>query len=343
MFAKSALIALSHQASRQQPEAPATPKTTALHAPAAPASGLDSIEQTRLNLLRQLWQAALTSSTDGAATRRDGFWITPPGPSVDTDLLTLLQSADPAGAFGSPLDGLLPGRQTMRDAMRDFAVGRPAAGEGPQATGSLGKNAAYAQHFEAASARTGLPVNVLVNIIGAEAQTTGGVWNPASRNPRSSATGLSQFLDRTWLSESQRSGTWLNAAARERGYLTADGRVDARHRQSMLNLRLDPHASIQAAADYARQNLALLRQANVLPANISVQREAEAAYLAHHLGAGDAIRFLKGTLPPERARVLLEAQIGTQAAARRISAQGNAAQAHRHWLNDYVARKIDTA
>ena len=63
-------------------------------------------------------------------------------------------------------------------------------------------------------------------------------------------------------------------------------------------------------------------------------------YLGHHLGRRDAIRFLRGGLVPERARKLLNAQIGTGSASRRIAEAGNAAAAHRVWLLDYVGRNI---
>ena len=47
----------------------------------------------------------------------------------------------------------------------------------------------------------------------------GGRWQVMSRNPRSSAAGLGQFLSGTWIGEAQRKGTYLNEVARTRGWI----------------------------------------------------------------------------------------------------------------------------
>jgi hypothetical protein len=67
---------------------------------------------------------------------------------------------------------------------------------------------------------------------------------------------------------------------------------------------------------------------------------ARAAYLGHHLGLGDARRFLAGGLEPDRARKLLGAQVGGTDAERRIAQAGSAVAAHRSWLLDYVGRHV---
>ncbi len=207
---------------------------------------------------------------------------------------------------------------------------------------TLGPNATFAPLLERAAARTGLDPAMLAAIVDAEAgRGRDGRWDPASRNPRSSATGLGQFLDSTWLGEARRPGSWLHAAASARGLLGSDGHPRAGARQTLLALRTDPTAAIEAIADHAAANLARLRNSGVradTPAD-----EARAAYLAHHLGLGDALRFLGSGLAEQRAGQLLAAQVGTVAADRRIASAGSATDAHRDWLMAYVDRRIRPA
>ncbi|MFD1961440.1 hypothetical protein ACFSHP_24700 [Novosphingobium panipatense] len=82
-----------------------------------------------------------------------------------------------------------------------------------------------------------------------------------------------------------------------------------------------------------------LRKAGV-PIESGVADIARAAYLGHHLGFGDARRFLAGGLAPDRARKLLGAQVGAAAAERRIAQAGGAVAAHRTWLLGYVGEHI---
>jgi hypothetical protein len=113
-------------------------------------------------------------------------------------------------------------------------------------------------------------------------------------------------------------------------------------RSELLALRYDPGASIQATADYARGNLDRLRRAGVAVGD-SMEGVAHAAYLGHHLGVGDAIKFMKGGLDASRARLLLSAQVGAAAAGQRIAAAGDATDAHRAWLLNYVGRNVRPA
>ncbi|EZP48689.1 hypothetical protein [Sphingomonas sp. RIT328] len=203
-------------------------------------------------------------------------------------------------------------------------------------------NIGYAETIDAAASRTGLPASVLTAIIHAEAATdAGGRWQTMSRNPHSSAAGLGQFLTGTWISETERRGTWLHAAAEARGWLDAGGRLLASARSPLLALRYDGTAAIQAIADYAAHNLATLQDAGVAM-NLSTPDLARGAYLGHHLGARDAIRFLRGQMDPSRARLLLSAQIGSVAAERRIAASGDPVAAHRAWLTSYIDRAVRT-
>lgn len=283
----------------------------------------------RQEMLRQLWQAALGDAEESAANAAGGTGFTTQ-PGIDSSILLALQGAEASleelASSGPPaLDGSDP---FTLDSVSDSAPLE------------LKDNAVYQPFLESAGARTGLPPAMLAAIVNAEAASRNGMWDPNSRNPRSTAAGLTQFLASTWESETERTGTWLNGVARERGWLDSNGQVRPAARDDLLALRFDPRASIEAAADYARANLRALEKQGLVHDGLSSGELAKRAYLAHHLGAGDATRFLTGGLAPARARVLLASQIGGSAAASHINAAGSATDAHRQWLTAYVDRKI---
>ena len=91
-----------------------------------------------------------------------------------------------------------------------------------------------------------------------------------ARNPASTATGLGQFIEETWLS-------LFKQAFPDR----AQGMTDA----AILALRRDADISRQMIEDYAAENADVLRRAGV-----SVDEAA--LHLAHFLGAGDASKVL---------------------------------------------------
>lgn len=292
--------------------------------------------QARNELSGKLWRAALGTNDDAA--RGEGSLPGMRGASGDgmtlDGLLALLQPDQAAAATAVP---------PMPNAQPQLAEdGNAASGDGSGAAVAMqdGPNARYGGMIDAAAARTGLPAAAVAAIVDAEAaKGTGGTWQPYSRNPRSSAAGLGQFLNGTWEGQAERSGTWLNATAQANGWLDARGQVRAESRSALLALRYDPRASIETVADYAQGNVAALRGAGVKVGE-DVSEVARAAYLGHHLGLGDARRFLAGGLSDDRARRLLDAQVGSSDAGRRIARAGGAVAAHRTWLLDYVGHHV---
>ena len=285
----------------------------------------------RQDMLRQLWQAVL-GEADANLSPAQNAAASAQMLGIDPAILLALQGENAGDAAMAQAAGLTP-----------FAMGGTglrASGTDPNAPLTLEGNAIYQPYLESASARTGLPAAMLASIVDAEAASHNGVWDPGSRNPRSSAAGLTQFLASTWESETERPGTYLNGVARERGWLDQNGRVLPAAREDLLALRFDPRSSIEAAADYARANLSALENQGLVHDGLPPEELAKRAYLAHHLGVGDAARFLTTGLDPSRARVLLASQIGGNAAAHRIQAAGDATAAHRQWLTAYVDRKI---
>lgn len=304
-------------------------------------------------LSTRLWRAAL-----GDPDRKDDRDTSPlssGGMTMDS-MLELLGNA-PATASGScacnctcaTCHGSAQQQQlpTKQESAREEAmISNPALlATGPKEIGStgglqLGANARYGWAFANAEQRTGIPATALAAIVDAEAaKGHDGSWNTLSRNPRSSAAGLGQFLSGTWQDLAQTQGTWLNSVASQRGWLDARGKVEAGCRSELLALRYDPQASIATVADMAKMNLDRLEKSGIKVRSDS-ETLAKAAYLSHHLGFGDACRFLGRGIEPGRARSLLAAQIGGNAADQRIASAGGAVQAHREWLLGFINRRI---
>ncbi|MFV0623238.1 peptidoglycan-binding protein [Sphingomonas sp. ac-8] len=289
--------------------------------------------QARSELSDRLWRAALGDGDDATSDRH----VCPENDSMPLDsLLALFEPARKAAATpASSIAAVQPSTSvaTPCDPPADLATAAV------RATG-LGPNARHQEAIASAAARTGIPAPALAAIVNAEAaKGADGSWQLYSRNPRSSAAGLGQFLSSTWVGMANTKGSWLNAAANARGWIGENGRVLPSARASLLSLRYDAEASINAVADYARGNLDGLRRAGV-PVGNDAATIAQSAYLGHHLGLGDAIKFAKGGLDPARARTLLCAQIGTARASQNIAQAGNATVAHRTWFLDYVRRNL---
>lgn len=102
------------------------------------------------------------------------------------------------------------------------------------------------------------------------------------RNPRSSAMGRGQFLDRTWLQTVKR-----YAGDEVAGMSDAD----------ILQLRADPEFSREMTQAYAAENGRAL-------ANAGVPLNPETLYLAHHFGPAGAARLLRAPDDAPLAQVL---------------------------------------
>ncbi|WP_343052909.1 peptidoglycan-binding protein [Sphingobium boeckii] len=296
--------------------------------------------QARSELSTRLWQAALGAG-DGSYARTPKMERSAQGVSLDS-LMALMMARD--------ADDAAPARRASQTKAEPLAIptkaepvvpaARAVAAERPA---GLGVNAGFTNILQASAVRTGIPAPALAAIVNAEAaKDEDGRWRVYSRNPRSSAAGLGQFLSGTWRGEAERSGTWLNSLCIARGWVDGRGKVIKEARSQLLALRYDPEASINAIADYAKGNLDRLRSAGVHVGQ-GLDDIAQAAYFGHHLGIGDAIKFMKGGLQAGRARRLLDAQIGNGAANRRIAETGDAVSAHRNWLLGFVGRNIRPA
>ena len=315
-------------------------------------------------LSSRLWRAALGDGD--SKDNRDTSPFSPNNMKMDSLLGLLGGREDVAGAQGqcachcacschqqtagsandakaAPRIGTTGAGTIDPDEPRSYAPVNLASGSAGASTSGdlkLGANARYAATFAHAEARTGIPASALAAIVDAEAaKTSDGSWNTHSRNPRSSAAGLGQFLSGTWQELAQTEGTWLNKYAAERGWLDGRGRLQTGNRAELLALRYDPQASILGVADLAKCNLDRLEKGGVR-VRTDAETLAKAAYLGHHLGLGDARRFLSGGIDSARARMLLSAQIGASAAEQRIASTGDATQAHRQWLLGFIDRRI---
>lgn len=283
---------------------------------------------------KRLWQAAMGTMAPDAEAKL------PQNPDMEKlDLDTLLELSGQA-IRPRPMAAILHS-QEFRDAdLNALQETTPDVAATTLDPARLGANARHAPTLERAAERTGIPATALAAIVNAEAaKNSTGQWNVYSRNSRSSAAGLGQFLSRTWEGMAETRGTWLNQTAQAKGWLDRSGQVRASARAELLQMRYNATASIETTADYARLNLKTLQRSGVTTGE-DPSAVARTAYLAHHLGAGDAIKYLKTGLTDERAGLLLRAQIGGGRAQQAIARTGDASAAHRAWLDNYVGSRV---
>jgi hypothetical protein len=136
-----------------------------------------------------------------------------------------------------------------------------------------------------ASATTGIDFDYLLG----QAQLESGL-NPAARAGTSSATGLYQFIDQSWLGVVKQHGAenglgWAsNAISRSGGRWVVS---DPAMKSAILNLRKNPQVAATMAAESASDNKGAIEG--------SLGRGATGTdlYMAHFLGLGGAKSFLK--------------------------------------------------
>ncbi len=134
----------------------------------------------------------------------------------------------------------------------------------------------------AASAETGVDFAYLMDKARAESS-----YNTQAQARTSSAKGLFQFIESTWLAMVRDHGAKHGLAA-EAARIDGRGRVaDPAERQRILDLRTDPEFASRMAAEFAAGN------AQVLEANLGRPVGPTELYFAHFLGASGATGFLK--------------------------------------------------
>ncbi len=138
-----------------------------------------------------------------------------------------------------------------------------------------------------ASRATGVNFDYLVTTAQRESNL-----NPMARARGSSASGLFQFIDSTWLSTLKEHGAEYGYA-REAGAIRATGRGfaidDPGMRQHIMDLRFDPNANAMMGAAYTQQNISSLESA------LGRSPNPGEIYIAHFLGAQGAAKFILGT------------------------------------------------
>ncbi|MEA5103963.1 LysM peptidoglycan-binding domain-containing protein [Pantoea sp. S18] len=206
---------------------------------------------------------------------------------------------------------------------------------------------------------------------------------------RSSAAGMTQFLNKTWMGETFRKGTYLNTNARNIRLIEDRERKDSKGKvvigkdkkpimeqvinispdewkteselmnggylsgkspyppkatkliQNWLNKRFESIYAIMAAVDYGLSNLSLLEKFGFNIQELNDAEKAKIIYLTHHLGIGDAVKFIKNTITEPSAKVLLTAQVGSRKAELRAKDNNESyVLAHREWLNGYINSNI---
>ena len=135
-------------------------------------------------------------------------------------------------------------------------------------------------------------------------------FQPDAKASTSSATGLFQFIDSTWLSSVKQYGAKYGLGNYAQQITTGeDGRLhvaDPAVKQQILDLRKDPKVSSEIAAEFAHANKTEVERALGHPAS------STDLYLAHFLGAQGATDFVKQIASGGQAKA---AEILPQAAA----------------------------
>src|SRR5258708_2024111 len=155
---------------------------------------------------------------------------------------------------------------------------------GPITYNGARPSAEVASAIHKASATTGVDFGYLVAQAGQESS-----FRPDAKAGTSSAAGLYQFVDSTWLSMIRDKGAayGLGDLASQIATAGTGSRVaDPATKRKILDLRNDPAISSAMAAEYAKSNRAQLAQ------TLNRTVNSTDLYMAHFLGASGAGKFL---------------------------------------------------
>jgi hypothetical protein len=124
-------------------------------------------------------------------------------------------------------------------------------------------------------------------------------YNPSAKAQTSSAGGLFQFLDQTWMSTLKKHGAKYGYARyAELIQQGADGRYyvsGAEARQAVMNLKLDPHASSLMAGELTSEHASYLR------GRVGRDPTAGELYAAHFLGPQGSAKLIEAVRSNPRA------------------------------------------
>lgn len=155
-----------------------------------------------------------------------------------------------------------------------------------------------------------------------------------AKNPRSTATGAFQFVERTWLDLVRRHGASIGREDLAAAVTVVDGRPTVRDpglKKTILDLRKDPNTAAMLTARYAEENRTALRRGTGRDPS-----QAELA-MAHLLGAQGAVKLLTAAADTPTDQIVAGAVKANptlfQDATGRVRTAGEA--------RDFLTRKFD--
>lgn len=170
----------------------------------------------------------------------------------------------------APLDGT---RLITMSLHAGINLGGPTASRSV-ATGDVGRA------LKAASEATGVDFAYLTANASLESSL-----DPRAKAKTSSAAGLFQFIESTWAGMVEKHGPKIGLE--KEAAALASGDVSPTERRRIMNLRFDPGVSARMGAEFTAENAGRLRQ------GLGREPEDVDLYLAHFLGPGGAVKFLK--------------------------------------------------
>lgn len=140
--------------------------------------------------------------------------------------------------------------------------------------------------IERASKATGVDFGFLMKTAGRESS-----FDPRAQASTSSAAGLFQFLDQTWLSTLKQHGS-KHGYARYADLISkgSDGRyrvADGEARRAVMDLKLDPHAASLMAGELTADHAAYLK------GRVGRSPTSGELYVAHFLGPAGSAKLIK--------------------------------------------------